>query len=241
MKYALAAALICAMVITGAAWFDHSRNQKQIAEVTADRDQFQAQVKERQETIDGLTAEIDGYQSEKGELLAQIEANKQDIANYQKQLQERKLEIADLDSTSAVLDAFRQAFPLVARAHSFGTVDLYDEENDVTIEYAAVPAFALEVFVEYKAEADNRGRQLAEYQANEKLCDQERVLQAQIDTLQREKEQQYIDLTQEYQARYDAMVEKLLAELGKPRIKVPAWKATLLLGGLCVLSGNTPW
>lgn len=205
-------------------------------EMTKDKEairELEKRVSDRDRMISDLNGKVKEMEREKNDLLAQVEEGRERIAKLESDFQDARMDVIKLVRTGDDLaEKFKEVFPQYSHASNWGLTEIYDSSTELTLQYAVVPVWALQGFIEDHLELDKARSQVAEYLELEKkygsileLDEQKNKLRAQVSRLEYENRKEYERGLKDCQESKDKLAERYIDYLEKPRFETPTlWK-----------------
>ena len=199
-----------------------ARVQLERAQMKASRDSISAVVALR-DTIQSL------LQKQVVVLTDQAKSLRQQISTLEQSRQVEQLTVRSLEKPEDLQDKLKKTFPEVARS-DWGVKEIYNEKNDVSIDYLMVPLRFGETFIIDHQNSLSYKKQIDKFQKIDSLQQDIALLKDSVFTLEKQNRNAYQKGYDFAYAKYDTVSKKYDALLKKPpqiKFGLPQWGAVV--------------
>lgn len=202
------------------------------------------QLKASRDSIQAIVSLKDSLQSLLSTQVKQLESETNRLRNEMQELEEQRKEdqltVRTIRKKEDLQNRLVKTFPEMAQS-DWGVTEVYNEENDVSVEYLLVPLWFSETFIIDHQNSESYKQQRDKLFAVDSLHQQVSVLKDSLFTLEREKAQAYETGYDEAYTKYEDLNEKYINLLEKPpsvNLGLPKWGVIGASVGAGVLIGT---
>ena len=226
--------LLVALSYITARFVDHEeimRAKTEAAQLRASRDSLRVEVANRDAQQRVLQTQVSQLQGEAKELRTRVNELEQERV-------EKQLTVRRLRRKTDLLHRLKETFPEMAYS-DWGVTEVYNEDEDIHIEYLLVPLWFSETFIIDHQNSELYRAQRDTLWALDSLTTQVGVLQDSIFHLERENRLAFQNGYDNALAKYEALNEKYINLLQKPpkiTLGLPklGWVAASAAGGIAL-------
>lgn len=209
------------------------RAEMEMQQLRSSRDSIQAVVSLKDSLQSLLSTQVKQLQSETNRL-------RSEVRDLEEERKEEQLTVRSIRKKEELQNRLVKTFPEMAQS-DWGVTEVYDEQNDVGIEYLLVPFWFSETFIIDHQNAESYRKQRDKLFAVDSLHQQVGVLKDSLFVLESEKAQAYKTGYDEAYTKYEDLNEKYINLLERPpsvELGLPKWGIIGASVGAGVLIGT---
>lgn len=201
-------------------------------------------LKATRDSIYALVARKDSLQRELQEEVSDLQADatalRQQVSALEEERKQRQLDVRRLKKKEDLQEKLSRTYPEMG-SKPWGVTEVYDKENDVSIEYFMIPLWFTETFIIEHQNSENYKQQRDKLLLVDSLQNHVIVLKDSVFHLEQEKSRAYKSGYDEAYAKYDTLNHKYIELLQKPpqiNLGLPSWGTILGSAAAGVLIGT---
>lgn len=209
------------------------RAELEMASLHASRDSLLAFVATRESLQVGLLREADAARNE-------AEALRENVAQLEELRKQERLSVRFLRKKEDLFRKLESTYPEMARS-KWGVKEVYDDANDVSVEYFMIPLWFTETFIIEHQDAANYRAQRDSLWSVDSLQRKVNALTLDVLNLEREKSAAYKSGYDEAYSKYEELNKAYIDLLKKPpsvELGLPAWGTILGSAGAGFVLGT---
>ncbi|UCC84767.1 MAG: hypothetical protein JSW46_07560 [Gemmatimonadota bacterium] len=195
-------------------------------------------MREDRSRIENLVAQNDSLERELDEvritMLEEVYQLKGVVDSLEITRRTEQLSVRKLRTSGETAQKFAEVFSEVAGASNWGVHEIYDEENDIEIEYISIPSMFIETFIIDHQNAKSLLEQRSTLQSIVQLQDSVLVLSDSMQALELANRTAYREGYEAAFGIYEKTVDDYVAELKKPAFDVDLGSVGLLVGSFAI-------
>ncbi len=209
------------------------RAELEMQQLRASRDSIQAVVSLKDSIQTLLSTQVKQLERETNRL-------RNEVQELEEQRKEDQLTVRSIRKKEALQERLIKTFPEMAQS-DWGVTDVYNEENDISVEYLLVPLWFSETFIIDHQNAESYKKQRDKLFAVDSLHQQVSVLKDSLFVLEKAKTEAYKTGYNEAYTKYEDLNKKYINLLEKPpsvELGFPKWGVIGASVGAGVLIGT---
>lgn len=203
-----------------------------------------ATLKAARDSIYSLVARKDSLQKQLQEEVTDLQADaaalREQVSTLEQQRKQGQLEVRQLKKKEDLQEKLSKTYPEMG-SKPWGVTEVYDRENDVSIEYFMIPLWFTETFIIEHQNSENYRQQRNKLLLVDSLQTSVIVLKDSVFHLEQEKSHAYKSGYDDAYAKYDTLNQKYVELLQKPpqvNFGLPGWGAIVGSAAVGVLIGT---
>lgn len=209
------------------------RAEMEMQQMRSSRDSLKAVVSLKDSLQSMLGREVQQLQSETNRLRGEVD-------ELEEERKKNQLTVRSIRKKEDLQNRLETTFPEMARS-DWGVREVYNEENDIGVEYLLVPLWFSETFIIDHQNSESYKKQRDKLFAVDSLHQQVNVLKDSLFVLEREKAEAFETGYDEAYAKYEGLNEKYIELLEQPpsvNLGFPKWGMIGASVGAGVLLGS---
>lgn len=209
------------------------RAEREMQQMRSSRDSLKAVVSLKDSLQSVLSSQVKQLQTETDRLRSEVH-------ELEEERKENQLTVRSIRKKEDLQNRLEKTFPEMAQS-DWGVTEVYNEENDITVEYLMVPLWFSETFIIDHQNSESYKKQRDKLFAVDSLHQRVSVLKDSLFVLEREKAQAYETGYDEAYAKYEDLNEKYIDLLEQPPsvdLGFPKWGVIGASVGAGVLIGT---